>query len=46
MQAPDSATPAPFTLASQRLGALPVVNHFLARMGMAGHLDACLPACG
>jgi hypothetical protein len=27
----------PFTLRSQRLGCLPIVNFFLARMGVAEH---------
>ncbi len=38
------STPEPFTLRSQRLGALPVINFFLTRIGMAEHLDASLPA--
>lgn len=33
-----------FTLSSQTLGALPIVNHFLERMGVAGQLDTYLPA--
>jgi len=38
-------TPAdPFALVSQRLGALPIVDRFLARMGVAGLLDRHLPA--
>ena len=37
-------TPGPFTLHSQRLGCLPIVNVFLTRMGLAGHLDTYLPA--
>ena len=36
-------TPEPFTLRSQRLGALPIVNFFLTRMGVARHLDTYLP---
>jgi transposase len=32
-----------FTLHSQSLGALPVINFFLARMGLAGHLQTYLP---
>lgn len=32
-----------FKLSSETLGALPIVNHFLTRMGVAGHLDAYLP---
>lgn len=37
-------TPAPFALRSQRLGCLPIVNFFLARIGLAGHLQTYLPA--
>lgn len=37
-------TPEPFTLATQRLGCLPVVNFFLARIGLAEHLGTYLPA--
>jgi transposase len=37
-------TPAPFTLRSQRLGCLPIVNFFLARIGLAEHLQTYLPA--
>jgi len=33
-----------FKLSSQTLGALPIVNHFLDRMGVAGLLDTYLPA--
>jgi hypothetical protein len=36
-------TPQRFGLRSQRLGCLPVVNFFLARLGLAEHLDAYLP---
>jgi transposase len=36
-------TPEPFTLRSQRLGALPIVNSFLTRMGVARHLETYLP---
>ena len=36
-------TPEPFTLRSQRLGALPIVNSFLTRMGVARNLDT--PTC-
>ena len=36
-------TPVPFTLASQRLGSLPIVNFFLARMGVAEQLRTYLP---
>ncbi len=34
----------PFELASEVLGPLPVVNHFLDRIGLAGRLDRHLPA--
>jgi hypothetical protein len=37
-------TPAPLALRSQRLGCLPIVNFFLARIGLAEHLQTCLPA--
>ena len=37
-------TPAQFTLASQRLGCLPIVNFFLNRIGLAEHLARYLPA--
>ena len=38
-------TPAePFALQSERLGALPVIDRFLARMGLAALLDRHLPA--
>jgi hypothetical protein len=37
-------TPEPFALRSQRLGCLPVVNFFLARIGLAQHLQTYLPA--
>lgn len=36
-------TSGPFTLASQRLGCLPIVNVFLARMGVARQLEDYLP---
>ncbi|MGH3199222.1 MAG: IS1634 family transposase [Mycobacterium sp.] len=35
--------PGPFELDSQALGALPVLNHFLARIGLAGYLARHLP---
>ena len=41
MDTPDAG---PFELVSQRLGALPVVNHFLDRMGLADLLTRWLPA--
>ena len=33
------ATPEQFTLRSQRMGALPLLNYFVARMGLAVHLQ-------
>lgn len=38
------SAPGPFELRSQTLGALPVLNHFLARMGLAERLGRYLPA--
>jgi hypothetical protein len=40
----DDETAGPFELESTRLGALPVVDHFLGRMGVAALLDRHLPA--
>ncbi|MGH2697321.1 MAG: IS1634 family transposase [Actinomycetota bacterium] len=37
------AGPGPFELASEVLGPLPVVNHFLDRIGLAGRLERHLP---
>ncbi len=37
-------TPALFTLTSARLGALPLIRHFAARMGLGRLLDAWVPA--
>ena len=37
-------TPETFTLRSQRLGCLPIVNFFLTRIGVAEHLGTYLPA--
>ena len=34
----------PFALSSQRLGALPIVNHFLDRMGLPALLERYLPS--
>ena len=39
-----SGASGPFELASQRLGPLPVVNHFLARLGLHRLLEQYLPA--
>jgi len=36
-------TPGQFTLHSQNLGSLPIVNFFLARIGLADHLRNYLP---
>ncbi|MCA1677435.1 MAG: IS1634 family transposase [Actinobacteria bacterium] len=33
----------PFELESQRLGALPIIDRFLGRMGLAARLERCLP---
>jgi len=40
---PPSPAPQRFGLRSQRLGCLPVVNVFLARLGLGEHLDRYLP---
>ena len=37
------ATPERFTLRSQSVGALPLLNYFVARMGLADHLQSYLP---
>jgi hypothetical protein len=34
----------PFELTTQRLGALPIVDHFLARIALRGLLERYLPA--
>ena len=39
----NSPGPAPFTLASRRLGALPLVTHFARRIGLPGLLDRWVP---
>jgi hypothetical protein len=39
-------TPAPFTLTSRRLGALPLIGHFTARLGLYRLLDTWVPAAG
>ena len=38
-----STSPEPFTLRSQRLGCLPIVNFLFDRMGLAEHLQTYLP---
>jgi len=41
---PTMAADEPYTLSSEHLGALPVINFFLARMGVAEHLATyCRP---
>ena len=35
--------PGPFELRSETVGSLPIVDHFLQRMGVAEHLEAYLP---
>ncbi len=40
----DTPNTGPFELVSQRLGALPLVNHFLDRVGLADLLERWLPA--
>jgi len=44
MHTPGSPDIGPFELRSQRLGALPLVNHFLDRAGLPGLLQRHLPA--
>ena len=44
MDHPDTMTTGEFDLVSQRLGALPVVNHFLDRAGLPALLARYLPA--
>ncbi len=39
----DHGTTGPFELESSRLGALPIVDHFLGRMGLAAMLQRYLP---
>src|SRR5689334_9423635 len=43
MDAAGAANSGRFELSSQRLGALPVVNHFLVRVGLPGLLERYLP---
>ena len=40
----DHGTPGPFELQSTRLGALPIIDRFLERMGLTALLDRHLPA--
>jgi len=42
MQAPSSVQ-VPFTLLTQRLGSLPLINHFIHRLGLAPILERCVP---
>lgn len=44
MDTSELGSPGPFALCSQRLGALPIVNHFLDRMGLPTLLQRYLPA--
>ena len=44
MDTPQLGSSGPFELSSQRLGALPIVNHFLDRMGLPALLERYLPA--
>jgi transposase len=44
MDTPDTPDIGPFELRSQRVGALPLVNHFLDRAGLPGRLQRHLPA--
>jgi transposase len=44
MDTPPSAPSGPFQLVSQRLGPIPVINHFLARLGLHRLLEQYLPA--
>jgi hypothetical protein len=37
------STPGQFTLQTQNLGCLPIVNFFLTRIGIADHLRTYLP---
>ena len=40
----EPANQEPFVLRTETLGALPIVNHFLARMSLDAIIDAHLPA--
>jgi transposase len=44
MDTSELGSPDPFALSSQRLGALPIVNHFLDRMGLPALLERYLPS--
>jgi len=44
MDTPELGAPEPFALFSARLGALPIVNHFLDRMGLPALLERYLPS--
>jgi len=41
---PGAGSGGPFELASIKLGALPIVDHYLERLGLAGMLERYLPA--
>jgi hypothetical protein len=42
MQSP-SGVQVPFTLRTQRLGPLPLINHLIQRLGLAPILERCVP---
>lgn len=44
MDTAELGSPEPFVLSSKRLGALPIVNHFLDRMGLPAVLERYLPS--
>ncbi len=44
MDTSELGSPEPFVLSSKRLGALPIVNHFLDRMGLPAVLERYLPS--
>ena len=44
MDTSELSSPEPFALSSKRLGALPIVNHFLDRMGLPALLERYLPS--
>ncbi len=45
MQARQATSPADaLKLRSERLGALPLINHFIERLGLEAHLDAFVPS--
>ncbi len=44
MDTSELGSPEPFALSSKRLGALPIVNHFLDRMGLPALLERYVPS--